>query len=53
MNELMGGKPKIGCFAQKVNKEVYEKAKKELPLCKEESIKICEKCISNKFPKLL
>jgi len=50
MNELMG-KPKIGCFAQKVNKEVYEKAKKELPLCKEESIKICEKCISNKFPK--
>ena len=50
MNELMG-KPKIGCFAQKVNKEVYEKAEGKLPLCKEESIKICEKCISNKFPK--
>ncbi|MCF6464820.1 radical SAM protein [Clostridium sp. Cult2] len=50
MNELMG-KPKIGCFAQKVNKEVYEKAEGKLPLCKEESIKICKNCISNKFPK--
>lgn len=42
MNQLMG-EPKIGCFAQRVNKEVYEKANGELPLCKEESIQICKK----------
>ena len=50
MNGLMGI-PKIGCFAQKVNKEVYEKAEGQLPLCKEESINICQKCTSNKYPK--
>lgn len=50
MNQLME-KPKIGCFAQKVNKEVYEKSNKELPLCKEESVKICEKLKSTKYPK--
>lgn len=50
MNALMGI-PKIGCFAQKVNKQVYEKAKGQLPLCKEESVNICSKCISNEFPK--
>lgn len=50
MNALMGI-PKIGCFAQKVNKEVYEKSKGQLPLSKEESINICKKCISNKYPK--
>lgn len=44
------GKPKIGCFAQKVNKEVYKKAKNQLPLCKEESIKICEKHVSDSYP---
>lgn len=50
MNALMGI-PKIGCFAQRVNKEVYEKSKGQLPLCKEESISICQKCTSDKFPK--
>ncbi len=50
MNEIIG-KPKIGCFAQRVNKEVYEKANKELPLSKEESIKICQRCKSDKYPK--
>jgi MoaA/NifB/PqqE/SkfB family radical SAM enzyme len=49
MNEIMG-KPKIGCFAQRVNKEVYKKANKELPLVKEESIKICENNMTNEFP---
>lgn len=50
MNQIMG-KPKIGCFAQMVNKEVYEKANKELPLCKEESIQVCEKFKLEKYPK--
>lgn len=50
MNILMGI-PKIGCFAQKVNKEVYEKAEGKLPLCKEESVNICRKCTSDKYPK--
>lgn len=50
MNVLMGI-PKIGCFAQKVNKEVYEKSEGELPLCKEESVNICHKYTSHKFPK--
>lgn len=49
MNEIIG-MPKIGCFAQKVNAEVYSKAGGELPLCKEESIAICQKCKSNKLP---
>lgn len=50
MNRIIGN-PKIGCFAQKVNKKVYEKSNGELPLSKEESIKICKECQSNKFPK--
>ena len=50
MNQLME-KPRIGCFAQKVNKEVYEKANEKLPLCKEESVKICNKFKSNRYPK--
>lgn len=49
MNQLMGI-PKIGCFAQRVNKQVYEKAQGKLSLCKEESINICHTCISDKFP---
>lgn len=49
MNRAIG-KPKIGCFAQSVNKEVYEKANKELPLCKEESVEICQKHRSDSFP---
>lgn len=45
------GIPKIGCMAQKVNGEVYKRAEGKLPLCKEESIGICQKCISKKYPK--
>lgn len=44
------GIPKIGCFAQRVNKEVYERAEGKLPLCKEESINICSKNTSDMFP---
>lgn len=49
MNDVMGI-PKIGCFAQKVNQQVYEKAQGTLPLCKEESIHICKSYKSDKFP---
>lgn len=48
---LIIGNPKIGCFAQSVNKKVYEKSNGQLPLSKEESVNICEECQSNKFPK--
>lgn len=44
------GIPKIGCFAQRVNKEVCEKAEGKLPLCKEESTRICMENKSDKFP---
>ena len=50
MNQEMT-KPKIGCFAQRVNKQVYEKADKKLPLSKEKSIKICKNHKSDKYPK--
>lgn len=50
MNKLMGI-PRIGCLAQKVNKEVYEKSEGELPLCKQKSVEICEKCISDRYPR--
>lgn len=50
MNQLMGH-PKIGCFAQKVNREVYEKANGGLPLCKDESIQICKKRAINEWAK--
>jgi len=50
MNDLMGI-PRIGCFAQKINHQVYEKAQGELPLSMEESIEICKSHISGKFPK--
>lgn len=49
MNTIIG-LPKIGCFAQRVNKEAYEKSGGKLPLCKEESINICCKNKSQKFP---
>lgn len=48
MNSVIGI-PKIGCFAQRVNKEVYEKAEGKLPLCKEEAINICTHNTSDKF----
>lgn len=49
MNSVIGI-PKIGCFAQRVNKEVYEKAEGKLPLCKDQSINICGQNKSDKFP---
>ncbi|WP_053955028.1 radical SAM/SPASM domain-containing protein [Inediibacterium massiliense] len=45
------GKPKIGCFAQKVNKEVFKKSEGRLPLNKEKAICICSQNKSNKYPK--
>ncbi len=50
MNQIIG-RPKIGCFAQMVNREVYEEANKELPLCKEKALKVCEQFEFDKFPK--
>ncbi|WP_454052339.1 radical SAM/SPASM domain-containing protein [Clostridium sp. Marseille-Q7071] len=45
------GKPKIGCFAQKVNKEVFKQSEGMLPLNKEKAISICDKNKSDKYPK--
>lgn len=45
------GKPKIGCFAQKVNKEVFKQSEGMLPLNKEKAISICNKNKSDKYPK--
>ncbi|WZL72973.1 radical SAM/SPASM domain-containing protein [Clostridiaceae bacterium 35-E11] len=50
MNEIIGI-PKVGCFAQQVNRKVYESAEGDLPLKKEEAINICRKNRSHKFPK--
>lgn len=49
MNQAMGA-PKIGCFAQKVNKLVYKKSEGVLPLNKEASVEICKNNRSDKFP---
>ena len=49
MNDIMGI-PKIGCFAQKVNHHVYQKAQGQLPLSTKESIYICKSCKSDEFP---
>jgi MoaA/NifB/PqqE/SkfB family radical SAM enzyme len=49
MNAVMGI-PKIGCFAQRINREVYHQAQGNLPLAKSESIEICLKNRSEKFP---
>lgn len=45
------GKPKKGCFAQCVNKEVFKEAKGRLPIQKEKATKICTKNKSDKYPK--
>lgn len=45
------GKPKIGCFAQMVNKEVFKQSEGMLPLNKEKAISICNKNKSDKYPK--
>lgn len=45
------GKPKIGCFAQKVNKEVFKQSEGILPLSKEKAINICNKNKSDRYPK--
>ena len=50
MNDTIGN-PKIGCFAQKINKKLLEKSKGELPLEEKESSKICLNNRSNRFPK--
>lgn len=50
MNEIIGI-PKIGCFAQQINRQVYENAEGNLPLKKEEAIHICRENRSHRFPK--
>ncbi len=45
------GKPKIGCFAQKVNREVFKQSEGILPLSKEKAINICNKNKSYRYPK--
>ncbi len=45
------GKPKIGCFAQKVNREVFKQSQGRLPLSKEKAINICNKNKSDRYPK--
>lgn len=44
------GKPKIGCFAQKVNKEVFKQSEGILPLQKTKAVSICNKNESDKYP---
>lgn len=50
MNNYIG-KPKIGCFAQKVNREVFKQSEGILPINKEKAISICDKNKSDKYPK--
>lgn len=45
------GNPKIGCFAQKVNREVFKQSEGILPLSKEKAINICNKNKSDRYPK--
>ncbi|MEW9095355.1 MAG: radical SAM protein [Clostridiaceae bacterium] len=45
------GNPKIGCFAQKVNKEVFKQSEGILPMNKEKAINICNKNKNDKYPK--
>lgn len=45
------GKPKIGCFAQKVNKEVFKKSEGILPINKSLAIEICNENKSDRYPK--
>lgn len=49
MNRTIGN-PKIGCFAQKINKKVYLEAKGQLPLDKETSSALCKKHQSQTMP---
>jgi MoaA/NifB/PqqE/SkfB family radical SAM enzyme len=45
------GNPKIGCFAQKVNKEVFKKSEGILPISKSLAIDICNENKSDRYPK--
>jgi len=45
------GKPKIGCFAQKVNKEIFKKSEGILPINKSVAIEICNENKSDRYPK--
>lgn len=49
MNKSIGI-PKVGCFAQRVNKEIYKVAEGKLPLNKEKAVQICDKNKSDKYP---
>lgn len=50
MNNYIG-KPKIGCFAQKVNEEVFKLSEGVLPLKKAKAVVICMENKSDKYPK--
>ncbi|MEG1257269.1 radical SAM protein [Clostridium sp.] len=45
------GKPKIGCFAQRVNREVFRQSEGILPLNKAKAISICNENKSDIYPK--
>ncbi len=49
MNIVIGN-PKIGCFAQKVNRKIVIESNGKLPLDKKESIAICKKNQSKEMP---
>ena len=49
MNKIIG-KPKIGCFANRINKQVYINSDAKLPLDTKTSIEICKKHKSNMYP---
>ncbi|SET76059.1 radical SAM additional 4Fe4S-binding SPASM domain-containing protein [Natronincola peptidivorans] len=44
------GTPKIGCFAQKINRRVYQASEGKLPLNKKQSEEICLENRSSTFP---
>ena len=45
------GNPQIGCFAQKVNREVFKQSEGKIPLQKEKAINICNENKSDNYPK--
>lgn len=45
------GNPKVGCFAQKINREVFKQSEGILTLSKENAINICNKNKSDRYPK--
>jgi MoaA/NifB/PqqE/SkfB family radical SAM enzyme len=49
MNRIIGD-PKIGCFAQRVNRQVYNKSEGKLPLDFKQSVHICSSNRSKDFP---